>query len=84
MCVYGGPQEDRSNSKTIGVADEHIGVIVGRGGRNIMEISQVYSCACSYLVPQTPHPNTMFFLCHTLYQLSSTSFFFLSRLVEPG
>lgn len=34
-------KEDRSNSKTIGVADEHIGVIVGRGGRNIMEISQV-------------------------------------------
>lgn len=27
----------------IGVADEHIGVIVGRGGRNIMEISQVWS-----------------------------------------
>ncbi|KAL5709731.1 Protein btr1 [Ranunculus cassubicifolius] len=33
-------KEDRSNTKTIGVADEHIGVVVGRGGRNIMEISQ--------------------------------------------
>lgn len=35
-------QEDRSNSVTIGVADDHIGLVVGRGGRNIMEISQVY------------------------------------------
>lgn len=26
---------------TIGVADEHIGLVVGRGGRNIVEISQV-------------------------------------------
>lgn len=34
-------QEDRSNSVTIGVADEHIGLVLGRGGRNIMEISQV-------------------------------------------
>lgn len=34
-------QEDRGNSLTIGVADEHIGVVVGRGGRNILEISQV-------------------------------------------
>ncbi|XP_031265225.1 protein BTR1-like isoform X1 [Pistacia vera] len=34
-------KEDRSNSVTIGVADEHIGLVVGRGGRNIMEISQV-------------------------------------------
>ncbi|KAF6167739.1 hypothetical protein GIB67_017234 [Kingdonia uniflora] len=33
-------KEDRSNSVTIGVADEHIGVVVGRGGRNIMEIGQ--------------------------------------------
>ncbi|KAL6977152.1 Protein btr1 [Sarracenia purpurea var. burkii] len=31
---------DRSTSVTIGVADEHIGVVVGRGGRNLMEISQ--------------------------------------------
>jgi hypothetical protein len=35
-------QEDRTNSVTIGVADEHIGLVVGRGGRNIMEISQVF------------------------------------------
>lgn len=35
-------QEDRSNnSVTIGVADSHIGLVVGRGGRTIMEISQV-------------------------------------------
>ncbi|OMP12662.1 hypothetical protein COLO4_02905 [Corchorus olitorius] len=34
-------KEDRSNSVTIGVADEHIGLVLGRGGRNIMEISQV-------------------------------------------
>ncbi|PIN06888.1 RNA-binding protein NOVA1/PASILLA [Handroanthus impetiginosus] len=33
-------QEDRSTSVTIGIADEHIGLIVGRGGRTIMEISQ--------------------------------------------
>ncbi|KAJ9159876.1 hypothetical protein P3X46_025333 [Hevea brasiliensis] len=34
-------KEDRTNSVTIGIADEHIGLVVGRGGRNIMEISQV-------------------------------------------
>ncbi|XP_042485256.1 protein BTR1-like [Macadamia integrifolia] len=34
-------KDDRGNTVTIGVADEHIGVVVGRGGRNIMEISQV-------------------------------------------
>ncbi|MBA0692427.1 hypothetical protein Goari_009990 [Gossypium aridum] len=34
-------QEDHSNSITIGVSDEHIGLVLGRGGRNIMEISQV-------------------------------------------
>ncbi|XP_058182000.1 protein BTR1 isoform X4 [Rhododendron vialii] len=34
-------KEDRSTSVTIGVADEHIGVVVGRGGKNLMEISQV-------------------------------------------
>ncbi|XP_023879652.1 protein BTR1 isoform X2 [Quercus suber] len=34
-------KEDRSNSMTIGVADGHIGLVVGRGGRTIMEISQV-------------------------------------------
>ncbi|KAI4384377.1 hypothetical protein MLD38_002542 [Melastoma candidum] len=33
-------KEDRSNSMTIGVADEHIGLVVGRGGRTIMDISQ--------------------------------------------
>ncbi|XP_059628381.1 protein BTR1-like [Cornus florida] len=39
----GRPQnskEPRGNSVTIGVADEHIGIVVGRGGRNLMEISQ--------------------------------------------
>eukprot|EP00262_Sarcandra_glabra_P017529 TRINITY_DN6028_c0_g1_i1.p1 TRINITY_DN6028_c0_g1~~TRINITY_DN6028_c0_g1_i1.p1 ORF type:complete len:348 (-),score=62.35 TRINITY_DN6028_c0_g1_i1:501-1505(-) len=35
-----GSHEDRDNSLTIGIADEHIGAVVGRGGRNIMEISQ--------------------------------------------
>ncbi|KAK6136134.1 hypothetical protein DH2020_030107 [Rehmannia glutinosa] len=34
-------QEDRSSSITIGIADEHIGIVVGRGGRNIMEMSQL-------------------------------------------
>ncbi|KAM1124801.1 hypothetical protein ACFX1Q_040129 [Malus domestica] len=33
-------KEDWSNSVTIGVADEHIGLVLGRGGRTIMEISQ--------------------------------------------
>lgn len=52
LCMYHGLwsteslgdvfQEDRSNSVTIGIADDHIGLVVGRGGRNIMEISQVY------------------------------------------
>lgn len=37
----GGLPEAQSNSVTIGVADEHIGAVVGRGGRNITEISQV-------------------------------------------
>ncbi|URE16313.1 RNA-binding protein [Musa troglodytarum] len=37
----GGPLEGQSNSVTIAIADEHIGAVVGRGGRNIMEISQV-------------------------------------------
>ncbi|MCD7459561.1 Protein btr1 [Datura stramonium] len=35
------PQDDRDNSITIGVADEHIGLVLGRNGRSIMEISQV-------------------------------------------
>lgn len=30
-----------SNSVTLGVADEHIGIVVGRSGRNITEISQI-------------------------------------------
>ncbi|XP_057789465.1 protein BTR1 [Salvia miltiorrhiza] len=34
-------KEDRSSSITIGVADEHIGLVVGRGGRNLMEITQL-------------------------------------------
>ncbi|KAK4765130.1 hypothetical protein SAY86_026220 [Trapa natans] len=47
---YGGPagggakfnniKDDQSNSMTLGIADDHIGLVVGRGGRNIMEISQ--------------------------------------------
>ncbi|KAL2555564.1 Protein BTR1 [Forsythia ovata] len=34
-------KEDRNSSVTIGVADEHIGLVVGRGGRTLMEISQL-------------------------------------------
>ncbi|XP_057798853.1 protein BTR1-like isoform X2 [Salvia miltiorrhiza] len=34
-------KEDRSSSVTIGIPDEHIGIVVGRGGRNIMEMSQL-------------------------------------------
>ncbi|KAM7262807.1 hypothetical protein ACFE04_000490 [Oxalis oulophora] len=37
---YQNNKEDRSNSTTIGVSDEHIGLVLGRGGRTIMEISQ--------------------------------------------
>ncbi|WOK98363.1 protein BTR1 [Canna indica] len=37
----GGSYEGQNNSVMIGVADEHIGAVVGRGGRNITEISQV-------------------------------------------
>ncbi|CAN6566801.1 unnamed protein product [Malus baccata var. baccata] len=50
MMSYGPPngtggkfqnaKEDWSNSVTIGVADEHIGLVLGRGGRTIAEISQ--------------------------------------------
>lgn len=32
---------DQSNSVIIGVEDEHIGIVVGRGGKNITEISQI-------------------------------------------
>ncbi|KAL8551650.1 hypothetical protein ACS0TY_000650 [Phlomoides rotata] len=34
-------KEDRTSSITIGIPDEHIGIVVGRGGRNIMEMSQL-------------------------------------------
>ncbi|XP_057422862.1 protein BTR1 isoform X2 [Lotus japonicus] len=34
-------KEERSNSLTIGVADDHVGLVVGRGGKNIMDISQI-------------------------------------------
>ncbi|XP_047955663.1 protein BTR1 [Salvia hispanica] len=34
-------KDDRGTSMTIGVADEHIGLVVGRGGRNLMEITQL-------------------------------------------
>lgn len=37
----GGTTEGLKNSVTIGVADEHVGAVVGRAGKNIMEISQV-------------------------------------------
>ncbi|XP_074571728.1 protein BTR1-like isoform X2 [Curcuma longa] len=37
----GGTKESLKNSVTIGVADEHIGAVVGRAGKNITEISQV-------------------------------------------
>ncbi|CAN4096127.1 unnamed protein product [Withania somnifera] len=33
--------EDRNNSVTIGVADERIGLVLGRNGRSVMEISQL-------------------------------------------
>lgn len=38
--------EGQGNSVTIGVADEHIGAVVGRGGNNIMEITQVWIVPC--------------------------------------
>ncbi|KAL9995268.1 putative K domain-containing protein [Helianthus debilis subsp. tardiflorus] len=34
-------KEEISDSVTLGVADEHIGIVVGRSGRNISEISQI-------------------------------------------
>ncbi|PHT48971.1 hypothetical protein CQW23_13179 [Capsicum baccatum] len=33
--------EERNNSVTIGVADERIGLVLGRNGRSVMEISQL-------------------------------------------
>ncbi|GAA0170123.1 RNA metabolism protein [Lithospermum erythrorhizon] len=35
-------KEEAASSVTIGVADEHIGLVVGRGGRSLTEISQVH------------------------------------------
>ncbi|CAN4115065.1 unnamed protein product [Withania somnifera] len=35
------PQEYGDNSVTIGVADEHVGLVLGRNGRSIIEISQL-------------------------------------------
>ncbi|KAL5995207.1 hypothetical protein ACLOJK_025265 [Asimina triloba] len=35
-----GSQENRADVLTFGVADEHIGAVVGRGGKNITEICQ--------------------------------------------
>ncbi|KAF2575031.1 hypothetical protein F2Q70_00006690 [Brassica cretica] len=34
-------REEASTTETIGVSDEHIGLVLGRGGRNIMEITQM-------------------------------------------
>ncbi|XP_010552943.1 PREDICTED: protein BTR1 isoform X2 [Tarenaya hassleriana] len=34
-------KEDANNSVTIGVSDEHIGLVLGRGGRSVMEITQM-------------------------------------------
>ncbi|KAL4191250.1 hypothetical protein AMTRI_Chr07g28900 [Amborella trichopoda] len=36
-----GPSNSVPNSITLGVGDEHIGAVVGRGGRSVMEIMQV-------------------------------------------
>ncbi|EOA21054.1 hypothetical protein CARUB_v10001394mg [Capsella rubella] len=38
---YQNHKEEPSNTVTIGVSDEHIGLVLGRGGRNIMEITQM-------------------------------------------
>ncbi|WZZ62670.1 hypothetical protein YC2023_062777 [Brassica napus] len=37
---FPGKKEDSYNSVTIGVSDEHIGVVIGRKGSHIMEISE--------------------------------------------
>lgn len=34
-------QEDVTKSVTLAIADEHVGIVVGRSGRNIAEITQV-------------------------------------------
>ncbi|GMI86954.1 BINDING TO TOMV RNA 1S (SHORT FORM), binding to TOMV RNA 1L (long form), BINDING TO TOMV RNA 1 [Hibiscus trionum] len=39
--TFPSQKEDGSNSITISVSDGHIGLVLGRSGRNIMEISQV-------------------------------------------
>ncbi|CAH8379534.1 unnamed protein product [Eruca vesicaria subsp. sativa] len=38
---YQNHKEEASTTVTIGVSDEHIGLVLGRGGRNIMEITQM-------------------------------------------
>ncbi|KAJ0243916.1 hypothetical protein HA466_0199000 [Hirschfeldia incana] len=38
---YQNHKDEASTTVTIGVADEHIGLVLGRGGRNIMEITQM-------------------------------------------
>ncbi|WOG87967.1 hypothetical protein DCAR_0207200 [Daucus carota subsp. sativus] len=38
---YRQNKEGEGNSVTIGVADEHIGLVLGRGGRNLRRISQI-------------------------------------------
>ncbi|KAF8075430.1 hypothetical protein N665_1094s0011 [Sinapis alba] len=38
---YQNHKEEGSTTVTIGVSDEHIGLVLGRGGRNIMEITQM-------------------------------------------
>lgn len=44
-------QEDRNNSVTIGVADERIGLVLGRNGRSVMEISQVSKEVAIFSLP---------------------------------
>ncbi|CAN8257174.1 unnamed protein product [Cochlearia groenlandica] len=38
---YHNHKEEASSTVTIGVADEHVGLVLGRGGRNVMEITQM-------------------------------------------
>ncbi|KAF8118850.1 hypothetical protein N665_0002s0159 [Sinapis alba] len=38
---YQNHKEEAGTTVTIGVSDEHIGLVLGRGGRNIMEITQM-------------------------------------------
>ena len=46
---------DAQESITIGVADEHIGAVVGRAGRNITEIIQVIARIDLHLVLLQQH-----------------------------